>query len=125
MSHWRSLFRSLRLKPALWGTQYTHKPINLRKLSSRQQPPCENHDQVFGKAKGEAVAPKEEKDPDPWDGTEYDGRIKNPPEENLFSTWKDNSGYFAFAAPGRVVTDYTFIRKVRGIESRFATTHPF
>jgi hypothetical protein len=51
----------------------------------------------------------------PWDGTKKDGRIKNPPEENLFSTWEDATGYFAFATPDRVVSDYLLLRKVCGI----------
>jgi hypothetical protein len=56
-----------------------------------------------------------EDDKDPWDGTENDARIKNPPEENLFSTWRDDTGYFAFAAPNRVVAGHTLIRKVRNV----------
>jgi hypothetical protein len=55
-----------------------------------------------------------------WDGSENDTRITNPREENLFSTWHNGTGYFAWAAPGRPVFNYLLLSKVCDPQNRTA-----
>jgi hypothetical protein len=106
----RSRFRTI---PSLW--QHTHKAMVLQKLSIHSNPSLKYHGQMPDTDDNEAATINDKSHWRTSDGTENDERIIDPPEEDLLSTWRYLGGYYAFATPGREVSDYTLLCKVRDI----------